>query len=149
MATGTATTRRLAKIAERLGPTQLLVQWLTAAQEEYPSFSAYAGYVNSTPDPNPKLWMLEQVAGWVRGRISDRRESEVNQETSRLVTATLGCVALVRQINGTLRDGYHSDVIERRHRARSPRGHHTHGGSGHGGRDAGGPVAPAPHPVAS
>jgi hypothetical protein len=53
MATGTATTRRLAKIAERLGPTQLLVQWLTAAQEEYSSFSAYAGYVNSTPDPNP------------------------------------------------------------------------------------------------
>jgi hypothetical protein len=104
--------RRVTKIEEALSPTQLLVRWLTQAQQEYAFFSEYAAYVNATALANPMLWLPEQVASWVRSRTSDRREQVVNQEIDRLVTATLSCVALVRQVNHTLRDGHHGDQIE-------------------------------------
>jgi hypothetical protein len=107
-----ATTRRLAKIADALGPTQLLVQWLRQAQDEYASFGAYAAYVNATSNSNPMLWLPVQVASWVRERLAGQPEREVDQQIDRLVTAALGCVALVRQVNGAIISDRHTDEIE-------------------------------------
>src|SRR5687768_4803292 len=111
MAIGTAT-RRVDKIEESLSPTQALVSWLTHAQDEYASFPDYASYVNATAQSNPMLWMPEQVASWVRERTRGQGETSVNQEIDRLVTASLGCLALVRQVNAAIRDGHHCDEIE-------------------------------------
>jgi hypothetical protein len=111
-ATSATTTRRLVKITDALGPTQLLVQWLQQAQQDYPSFSAYATYVNATPNSNPMLWLPVQVASWVRERMAGLAEREVNPEIDRLVTAALGCVALVRQVNGAIIGDRHTDAIE-------------------------------------
>jgi hypothetical protein len=111
MATAT-TTRRLTKVAERFGPTSLLVQWLQQAQGEYASFNAYAAYIHATANANPMLWLPEQVARWMRARTPGWAEHAVNQEIDRLVTATLGCVALVRQVNGTITGDRHTDEIE-------------------------------------
>src|SRR5688572_19035060 len=112
MATGSATTRRVAKLEGTLSPTQALVGWLTQAQADYPSFTAYAAYVNSTANANPMLWLPVQVATWVRGRTAGWAEHAVNQEIDRMATATLGCVALVRQVNSTISGDQHTDEIE-------------------------------------
>src|SRR5215210_2577272 len=95
----TTTTRRVTKLEGTLSPTQLLVRWLAQAQQEYPSFSAYASHVNNTALANPMLWLPEQVANWVRVQQAGLAEADVPREIDRLVTATLGCVALVREIN--------------------------------------------------
>jgi hypothetical protein len=106
-----ATTRRVTKLEATLAPTQLLVHWLTQAQEEHASFAAYASYVNATPGTNPMLWLPEQVAHWVRTRPRGEHERVVDQEIDRVVTATLGCVALVREMNHAIAWDQHTDTI--------------------------------------
>ena len=106
-----ATTRRLAKLEGTLSPTQLLVRWLTSAQQAYDSFSAYAEYVNATTLANPMLWLPEQVAAWVRAQHVGSAEADVNRQIDRLVTATLGCVALVREVNAAIANSQQADQV--------------------------------------
>jgi hypothetical protein len=108
---GTATARRVRKLEEALGPTQLLVRWLTQAQHEYPSFAAYTSHSNATAGANPMLWLPEPVARWVRTRTRGQHERVVDQAIDRVVTATLGCVALVREMNHAIAWNQHTDVI--------------------------------------
>jgi hypothetical protein len=106
------TPRRITKLEGSLSPTQLLVRWLTQAQQGYASFSAYAEYVNTTALANPMLWLPEQVAGWVRSQhAAGRAAADVDREIDRLVTATLGCVALVREVNAAIASGQQADQI--------------------------------------
>jgi hypothetical protein len=107
----TSTARRVAKLEATLGPTPLLVRWLTQAQQAYPSFTAYPSSVNATPGANPMLWLPEQVARWVRSRSRGQPERVVDQEIDRVVTASLGCVALVREMNHAIAWDQHTDAI--------------------------------------